>query len=351
MYKKMRENKLLMLIASAIIVATAMFASSTAMAQNSGTCGDNATWTYDENTKTLTISGTGAMSNYDVDDPSWSSIQDIQTIVVDEGITTIGEFAFYNCKKLTSVTIPSSVKTIGFAAFCNCVYLASVTLLEGIETIGKYAFSTCVRLTSITIPKSVKKIDEYAFDFCLSLYLTVPETVETIGNNAFMYVNNIEYKGDLDGAPWGAYAINGYFDGDYIYSDQTKTELLRYIGNDTEVKIPDGVTTIGPNAFHYYAGDNWEYADVHNRITKVDIPNSVTTIGNHAFSENNITSVTIPENVTTIGDYIFKRNYSLECVYFKNDPEKLKMERLVDDQSDQSDVKCFVSPETRECIL
>ncbi|MBQ3618681.1 MAG: hypothetical protein II939_11070, partial [Bacteroidales bacterium] len=94
----MRDNKLLMLIASAIIVATALFASSSAMAQTSGTCGDNATWTYDEATKTLTISGTGAMSDYPSDNQPWSSIQDIQTVIIGNGITTIGENAFYKCK-------------------------------------------------------------------------------------------------------------------------------------------------------------------------------------------------------------------------------------------------------------
>lgn len=77
-----------MLIASAIIVATALFASPSTMAQTSGTCGDKATWTYDENTKTLTISGTGAMSDYTINSGSpWNNINDIQTVVIGEGIT------------------------------------------------------------------------------------------------------------------------------------------------------------------------------------------------------------------------------------------------------------------------
>ena len=93
-----------------------------ASADASGTCGYNLTWTYVESTGTLTISGTGAMKNYSYNSPKapWSSYS-IKKVILENGITSIGNYAFRDCSSLASVTIPNSVTSIGNYAFEGCI--------------------------------------------------------------------------------------------------------------------------------------------------------------------------------------------------------------------------------------
>ena len=136
---------------------------------DSGTCGDNLTWTYDTSTYTLTIYGTGAMYDYGYNNRPWESYEDnIMNVVINNSVTTIGVCAFYDCNSLTSVTIPDSVTTIGGMAF-YCNSLTSVTIPDSVTTIRGYAFYSCNSLTSITIPDSVTTIGYRAFDDCDSL--------------------------------------------------------------------------------------------------------------------------------------------------------------------------------------
>ena len=107
----------------------------------SGKCGENVYWSYDEGSKTLTISGTGAM-NYDHDVPWDGYSEDISTVEIETGVTTIGEWAFSYCSNLKSVTIPDSVTTIGEGAFYFSS-LTSVTIGNSVTTIRMKAFSEC----------------------------------------------------------------------------------------------------------------------------------------------------------------------------------------------------------------
>ncbi len=269
------------------------------MAQNSGTCGENATWTYDTETQTLTISGTGKMADYSYKSnnrcPWYNISKDIKTVVINQGITSIGNYAFVYCNNLTSVTIPEGVTKIADCAF-DSYYLTSVT---------------------------------------------IPENVEYIGNSAFFNVPNIVYHGSLTNdnrAGWGAFSINGYIEGDFVYADNTKKEIRRYFGNDSEVTIPDGVTSIGGSAFNRYGMPEvtaviipesvtsiGEYAFGNCSLTSIIIPESVTSIGRDAFRNCNLTALVIPQNVTSIGKLAFEGNKNLKCIYFNNDPEKLEM--------------------------
>ena len=131
----------------------------------SGTTGD-CTWTLDNN-GTLTISGNGAMGNYDYDYFSgitaapWGA--NIKTVVIEGGVTSIGYMAFYGCKLLTSVTIGNSVTSIGAFAFRGCTGLTSVTIPDSVTIIDGHAFYECTGLTSVTIPDSVTSIGGDAF--------------------------------------------------------------------------------------------------------------------------------------------------------------------------------------------
>lgn len=156
----------------------------------SGTCGaegDNLTWTLNACDSTLIISGTGAMKNYtyaDANTVPWYYFRtyNITSIVIEEGVTDIGDYVFFGCSSVTSVTIPNSVTSIGNAAFRNCSSLASITIPETVLTIGNLAFYSCPALTSITFPNSVTSIGNAALNYCSALediYVSWTENIPT----------------------------------------------------------------------------------------------------------------------------------------------------------------------------
>ena len=161
----------------------------------SGVCGENVTWTLDTSTGELTISGTGAMTEYSYYSsiPWYSYRTSVKTVSIRSGVTTICDRAFYNCANLTSVTIPDSVTTIGSYAFYYCTSLTSVTIPDGVTSIGSYAFRSCTSLTSVTIGKGVTSIGDYAFNYCTGLTsVTIPDSVTSIGSYAFQSCTNLE---------------------------------------------------------------------------------------------------------------------------------------------------------------
>ena len=154
---------------------------------------DGLTWTLDYDGK-LTISGTGAMKDYDYDNnqspvcKNW----DVRKVVIEDGVTSIGDDAFGSCTNLTDITIPDSVTSIGNHAFSGCSSLTSVTIPNSVTSIGEYAFSECSRLTNITIPGSVTSIGSYAFSECSRLTsITISYGVTSIGNSAFSYCRSL----------------------------------------------------------------------------------------------------------------------------------------------------------------
>ena len=246
----------------------------------SGVCGENLTWSFDPNTRTLTIEGSGAMTDYEYGKAPWyrSFSESIQTVLLPDGLTSIGSYAFYNCTGLTSVTIPDGVTSIGDRAFSNCAGLTSMTIPDSVTSIGDGVFSGCSGLTSVTIPDSVTSIGNYAFSSCTGLTsVTIPDSVTSIGEGVFYYCTGLTSVTIPDGVT----SI-----GDYAFYNCTGL---------TSVTIPDGVTSIGFSAFYNCTG-----------LTSVAITDSVTSIGNDAFSFcTGLTSVTIPGSVTSIGEFAF----------------------------------------------
>jgi hypothetical protein len=136
----------------------------TANADDSGSCGDNVYFTYSESTRTLTITGEGAMYNYGFGSMPWSSYcTDIESVVVENGITSISNYAFYACSSTKSITLSNNIKTIGNGAFQNCSNLTSFTIPEGVTTIGSSAFYGCSNLKTIHFPNSLEFVGESAF--------------------------------------------------------------------------------------------------------------------------------------------------------------------------------------------
>ena len=270
--KKYAKRLLPLLLALCLLLTAAVLYSSAAEIVDSGTCGDNLTWTLDSD-GLLTISGTGNMSNYSIGSEydsiyrlykdyttapwggSFEKGNQVKSVVIKSGVTSIGYSAFRGCMKLTSVTIGNSVTSIMDYAFMSCKGLASVTIGNSVTSIGKFAFAGCSVLKSVTIPNSVTNIGRHAFCNCTGL------TSVTISNS----VTIIE-----------ACSFDGC------------TGLV-------SVTIPNHVTSIGDAAFAHCTG-----------LTSVTIPNSVTSIGYGAFEGcKGLTNVTIPDSITSIGDSAF----------------------------------------------
>ena len=255
--------------------------------EKTGTCGANLAWTLDDE-GILTISGTGAMDNYtyEAHAPWYSLRKAILSVVVEDGVTGIGNSAFYNCANLSSITISDSVTCIGDEAFSGCQNLSSVTLPDRVTGIGDYAFDRCTSLSSITIPDSVTAIGIGAFIACENLgSITIPNSVISIGDYAFA---------DCD-------SLSSVTIGDSVTS--IGIETFRFCTSLRSITIGDSVTSIGENAF-------WCCSNLHS----ISIPNSVTTIGPSAFSYcSSLTSIIIPDGVTSIGDYTF-----IECTSLRN---------------------------------
>ena len=143
---------------------------------DSGTCGDNVTWSLSDD-GTLTISGKGCVSDYTavydkntsefVTDAPWQAAKwYIKAVVIENGVTGIGEHAFYACRVLERVTIPDTVTSIGDYAFCFCQELTGVTIPNSVTSLGSYIFNGCDNLAAVTISANVTNIRDCAFRYC-----------------------------------------------------------------------------------------------------------------------------------------------------------------------------------------
>ena len=282
----MKKRILSMVLALSMLIS---FMPIIASAATSGTCGDNLTWTFDNGT--LTISGTGEMKNYsgnlNQSAPWHSNIKSIKSVVIEKGVTNIGDYAFSWCNSLTSITIPNSVISIGRDAFDNCSSLTSITIPNSITSIGSCTFSSCSSLTSIMIPSSITSIGSAAFSNCSSLTsITIPSSVTSIGTGTFNFCSSLTSII----IPNSITSI-----GQAVFSNCSSL---------TNITIPNSVTYIGAYAFSSCSS-----------LTNITILNSVTRIEPYAFSNcSSLTNITIPNSVTFIGEDAFNNCSSLENI-------------------------------------
>lgn len=310
-----------------------------AWADDDGTCGEKVTWKYEETTKTLTISGSGKMKNYDSrnNSPWYFLRENILNVIINDGVTSIGSSAFrdcsilstinipnsvtlignnalLNCSSVTSISVPGSVASIELGAFANCSSLSSIdvspnnpiydsrdncnavvhtksnSLISGcqntiipnsVTSIGSEAFSGCSRLISISIPNSVISIGSLAFGDCKNLVsLTISNIAATLGSRVFYGCDALDNVTIPVIAP-AAFCNNTI--ASQVYTAGKTIKLVNEVG--VEIKdyvIPNSVTSVGSSAFAGCAG-----------LTSVIIPNSVTYLGQLDYMSN----LPIGENV------------------------------------------------------
>ena len=245
-------------------------------AADSGSCGNNVTWSYSDGT--LTIQGKGDMFNFIFDYAPWYSFREqIHTVIIDDGVITIGTRAFLDCSVLTSVTIPDSVVSIWDNAFSNCRSLTGVTIPASVVRIMDDAFSGCTKLAAIHAASG-------------SPYFASVDGVLFSADQTVLYVYPAGKTARFYDVPSTVTSIGaGSFAG---------------CGNLIGVTIPDGVTAIGGRAFY----------DCYN-LNSVIIPDSVTYIGTFAFSKcDNLRDATISAGVTSIDIAVFSGCVSLTAV-------------------------------------
>lgn len=259
--------------------------------ETSGKCGDNAYWSYDSDTRKLTITGEGEMVN----NPWFGYNSSITSVEISEGITSICIEAFMSSSCLERVVIPGSVEYFGKSAFGDCRYLEQLTISEGVKEIGNCAFTSCGNLKQVTIPGSVKTIEDGAFEGCSSLnQVTISEGVETIGKEAFKGCSSLASVT----IPRSIKTI-----GDNAFDESTVVELAPL----EQLTFPEKTMEIGATSISNPA-----------RYSSVVVPSSVTTIAGDAFRDcTNLTSIYMlcdPSQLTwdvTNGDYILYNSNNL----------------------------------------
>lgn len=234
----------------------------------SGKCGENVYYTFNPDTETLSFTGTGAIDNsnntmfslfeqvYNINrtsifNPNPAGPAYIKTVIIEDGITEIGDSTFWGCSHLSNIIIPNSVTCIGSGAFTSCSDLSEICIPNTVSDIGSQAFNGCSSLSSVVLPDGITSIKNGTFSQCSSLTeLVIPDSVTSIEEQAFSSCSSL-----------------------------------------VSVNIPNGVKEINDHTF-------WGCKS----LTSVDIPDSVTRIADFAFiSCSSLSKITIPASVTYIG--------------------------------------------------
>ncbi len=363
----MKKNKIVALIVLGIILLQIVIPSLADIDWNVVFAEEINTWDISQNGDgsvmatlsddgTLTISGNGEMKYwYNIYVVAWdSNRKNIKNVIINNGVTSIGNYAFSDCTSLTNITIPNSVTSIGDYAFYGCENLINITIPNSVTSIGNFAFCMCTSLTSINVDSNNEKymsdngvlytkdkktliqypskkekteyiilqgttsIGNYAFHYCTNLTnITIPNSVTSIGDDAFYICTNlinITIPNSVTSIGYRAFylckSLTNITIPDGVIS--IKNQTFYCCESLTRLIIPSSVISIGDYAFHYCTN-----------LTNITIPNSVTSIGDNAFYGcENLINITIPNSVTSIGNDVFNGCISLTSINVDSNNEK-----------------------------
>ena len=262
----------------------------------SGKCGENVTYTLDSD-GLLKISGSGNMNDYYIGNSPFYLNKDIKEIVIGDGVTSIGDCAFWGCSSLTSIEISDGVTSIGMSVFDSCSSLTSIEIPVGVTSLKDFVFYGCSSLTSITIPEGLTSIDGGAFQNCSSLTsIAILAGVTSIGESAFKDCSNLNTI--------------------YCYKNSTADKYTDYPSIAKKVYLDDATTTAF--TFNSSTGTITGYSGSEK---VVNIPSNiggvyVKAIGENAFKNNtDIETVIIPEGVNSIEDFAFYKCTGLKYIF------------------------------------
>ncbi len=232
-----------------------------------GQCGENLFWSFDRESGTMRITGTGTMWDYEVGYTPWETfIDQITSIVVETGTLSIGQDAFWGCDTLRTVTLPDGLLSIGRSAFLACSQLSNVVLPDSLTTIGETAFKQCFNLQEIVIPAGVKNIEQSSFAICTSL------------TGILVDADNPYYCNDEFG----------------VLFNRDRSQLIQAPGMlSGAYSIPETVKSVAFGAFDHCL---------------------------------NLTEIVIPANVEQIGTSVFTNCAALTSIYFKGDAPQLSFD-------------------------
>ena len=285
-----------------------------------GSCGATK---YSLDCGVMTISGKGTIRGYSKGEAPWYSLRDeIQNVIIGDGVTSIGNYAFYGCENLSGLTLGSSVATIGTSAFYGCAALDEVTFPASLTELKAYAFSNCSGLSELTFESEAAPVIAST-----ALNAVRAKAVHADSGNwsefggsgfggAIYWTDDPEEEvlgGSCGGqAAWtfvdGTLTIYGE-NGTRGYSKKTDVPWYEYRDQITKIVVEDGITSLG----------NYSFMECEN-VTEVYLSNTLTFIGVNVFSTcKKLTSITIPETVNTINGYAFNKCSALERVVFEGD--------------------------------
>ena len=279
----------------------------------SGECGENVIYTLDSN-GLLKISGSGNMNDYYIGNSPF-----YKEIVIGDGVTSIGDCAFWGCCSLTSIEISDGVTSIGMSVFDSCSSLTSIEIPVGVTRLKDFVFYGCSSLTSITIPEGLTSIDGGAFQNCSSLTsIAIPAGVTSIGSSAFESCSSLTSIAILAGVTSigeSAFKDCSNLNTIYCYKNSTADKYTDYPSIAKKVYLDDATTTAF--TFNSSTGTITGYSGSEK---VVNIPSNiggvyVKAIGENAFKNNtDIETVIIPEGVNSIEDFAFYKCTGLKYI-------------------------------------
>ena len=319
------KRRILSLVLAAVMVLCLLPATAYAATTASGACGKNLTWSL-SSTGTLTISGKGAMAAYDSGKMPWIAYKNqIKSVVLAKGITTIPGYAFNEYKKLTSVQIPDSVTDIGASAFDNCTALSDMTLPKNLKTLGWAAFMGCSSLKTLTIPASLTDIGLSVFSKCTGLKEVYFEKgTKTVGHNQFTGCTGLEKVVLPDGLESiGVDAFTGCTSLKSLHIPASVTEIAmgmyfaRACTSLQEITVASGNRNFVSRDGALYTKDMKRLIQYPSgRAGGIVIPKGVEKLGMGSIGCPAMTSILLPSSLKLVGSGAFTGCDALTDVYF-----------------------------------